>query len=50
MNRIKYTITFETDERLSENEECELMAYISQFGGEIKIEDDAAHSRDFSHE
>ena len=46
MDKIKYTITFETGERLSENEESELMAYVSQFGGEISIEDDAERRTD----
>ena len=40
MIRVKYTINFETDERLTEDEENELINYVSQFGDEINLDDD----------
>lgn len=37
---MKYTINFETDERLTEDEENELINYVNQFGNEITLDDD----------
>ena len=40
MGKIRYSINFETDERLTEDEENELISYITQFGNEVSLTDD----------
>lgn len=40
MGKIRYSINFETDERLTEAEENELIRYITQFGNEVSLTDD----------
>ena len=46
MINVKYTIEFETDEKLTEDEETELMnyvgrfGYVSQFSDEISLDED----------
>ena len=38
MVEFSYTISFTTDEKLTEEEECELMEFVSRFGGEVVLE------------
>ncbi len=40
MIKIKYTISFETNGRLTVDEENELINYVSQYGDEINFDDD----------
>lgn len=40
MIKVKYTICFETNERLTKDEENKLINYVSQFGDEINLDDD----------
>ena len=40
MIKVKYTISFETNGRLTEDKENELINYVSQFGDEINLDDD----------
>jgi len=40
MIKVKYTISFETNGRLTVDEENELINYVSQFGDEINLDDD----------
>jgi hypothetical protein len=37
---VKYTISFETNGRLTEDEENELINYVSSFGDEVDLDDD----------
>lgn len=40
MIKVKYTISFETNGRLTVDEENELINYVSQYGDEINLDDD----------
>lgn len=45
MGKTKYSINFETDERLTENEENELISYVTQFGNEVSLTDEGIFER-----
>lgn len=46
MIKVKYTIELETDEKLTEDEETELINYVSQFGYVSQFDDEISLDED----